>query len=134
MCVSSRAKDGKNRRSKRWKRKGNRSDDNDEGASSFSSFLFGDGAKKVFPDLFFSRPPILRLENGFLGSATWADDVLFSFFFSSTRGQPCIATGLEWWVGNFRPFLPAAKPPGHRTVCVVVVVVVVGGGGTTLRS
>ncbi len=34
-----------------------------------------------------------------------------------------------------RPFLPAAKPSGHRTVrVVVVVVVVVVGGGTTLRS
>ncbi len=33
------------------------------------------------------------------------------------------------------PFLPAAKPTGHRTVrVVVVVVVVVVGGGTTLRS
>ncbi len=27
------------------------------------------------------------------------------------------------------PFLPAAKPTGHRTVRVVVVVVVVVGGG-----
>ena len=27
-----------------------------------------------------------------------------------------------------QPFLPAAKPTGHRTVRVVVVVVVVGGG------
>ncbi len=34
---------------------------------------------------------------------------------------------------TFFPFLPAAKPTGHRTVRVVVVVVVVGGG-TTLRS
>ncbi len=62
MCVSSRAKD----RKKRWKRKGNRSDDNDEGASPpFLLFFSGTGRKKFFPTFFFHAPLFSVWETGF---------------------------------------------------------------------